>query len=691
MAALRFFGFSFIALLAIFLALNSLVVFADQPVLPTFFYGLVINPDGTPAEAVDVSASWTDNDGNQKSITTKTLSESDVSDPVYLGHYFFTQGFVQAKEGSTIRISSSGVDKTIKAVPGGDLILVDAIVLGSSSESGQGAECTVINCGSGIGDGSTSSTGQSQGQGSGSADGAASGSDSGSGSGSGDGSGSGIGEGAGSGVPNADDLISELPDEFTKNFRSSNTSNQYSGNSATTIFGQLLDQYGSPISGKEVVAEWTDETGYHKEKTTTLTKEEAASMGNTSLEGYYKFDQGQIQPSGNSTITLKTNDGVKRAIPPKPGSVLKADLQQSSDVMSDKPSGQFGSIFINSTQNMVFTVGKKIKGNYFTSAILLAILIISIGLFYSNKIKKNIFSLMSNYSKAKLSVSAARLDTVKASSIMTTKLISIDQDESLQNLLRLFMSENVGSLLVASGKSIVGIVTERDVLRRIDFASDQPAVKSVKRIMTEILKTVNQNCNLSRLIDFSLKNHVRKIPITKDKKIVGLVTQTDIMKTFYEFFNTYKFRSQDIPIVKGMMSDSLALATNDERLGDVLNFMIKDDLDAIIVIKKDGSDSVEGFITERDILGEYYNNSSRFNLINVGQVAHVNIFSVIPGTTIIEANKIMIENNVRRLIVMVGKEPVGIVTQTDLIIAMRNFLKELSDKEVKAGIKVDSE
>jgi CBS domain-containing protein len=84
-------------------------------------------------------------------------------------------------------------------------------------------------------------------------------------------------------------------------------------------------------------------------------------------------------------------------------------------------------------------------------------------------------------------------------------------------------------VVVEKGKP-VGIITERDILKRVVLAKQNPAKTTVSDVMTRQLITADVN---SRIIDVSRtmeKNRFRRLPVTEKGKLIGIITSKDIIK-----------------------------------------------------------------------------------------------------------------------------------------------------------------
>ena len=108
-----------------------------------------------------------------------------------------------------------------------------------------------------------------------------------------------------------------------------------------------------------------------------------------------------------------------------------------------------------------------------------------------------------------------------------TKLSS---DTSISEAAAIMDEKSIGSVLIEEGNSIIGIMTERDILRKIVSKGKNPDELKVKDIMNYPIKTIDVNEHIleaSRKMD---KHRIRRLIVTENDKIVGKVTSNSISR-----------------------------------------------------------------------------------------------------------------------------------------------------------------
>jgi CBS domain-containing protein len=90
--------------------------------------------------------------------------------------------------------------------------------------------------------------------------------------------------------------------------------------------------------------------------------------------------------------------------------------------------------------------------------------------------------------------------------------------------------EHVGSLLVTDEGKIIGIVTERDIVKKAVATLGNPAIKKVKEVMATDLVTTTPDEDIFEALRIMRDYNFRHLPVKHQGKIVGLVTMKDILK-----------------------------------------------------------------------------------------------------------------------------------------------------------------
>lgn len=128
-------------------------------------------------------------------------------------------------------------------------------------------------------------------------------------------------------------------------------------------------------------------------------------------------------------------------------------------------------------------------------------------------------------------------DKVKV--VMVKHIITCGPETTLQNAAKLMKKKNLSCLIVIENKIPIGIVTERDIMFKAVANNLDSSKIFIKKIMTSPIKTINPEENLYYANSILLKNGIKRLPVIKDNKLVGILTQKDLLKHFTTLKKTF--------------------------------------------------------------------------------------------------------------------------------------------------------
>ena len=119
---------------------------------------------------------------------------------------------------------------------------------------------------------------------------------------------------------------------------------------------------------------------------------------------------------------------------------------------------------------------------------------------------------------------------VKISEIMSKKVVAVPKEKGLKEVVKAMANSKISSIMITDGGRVVGIVTERDLIKHIANNSSILNKRSIDDVMTKDPITVNSHTDLSEASQMMNNHGIRHLPIVDNERLVGLVTQTDIVK-----------------------------------------------------------------------------------------------------------------------------------------------------------------
>ncbi|HVE64699.1 MAG TPA: CBS domain-containing protein [Mycobacteriales bacterium] len=120
---------------------------------------------------------------------------------------------------------------------------------------------------------------------------------------------------------------------------------------------------------------------------------------------------------------------------------------------------------------------------------------------------------------------------MQVADIMTSASVTDSPNDSLRSAAETMWKQQTGSLLVMSGERLVGIITERDVMKAVARGRDMDAT-TVAEIMTADVMTVEPATSPHEAARAMASRWIRHLPVVDAGKVVGVVSQRDLVGVF---------------------------------------------------------------------------------------------------------------------------------------------------------------
>jgi CBS domain-containing protein len=122
---------------------------------------------------------------------------------------------------------------------------------------------------------------------------------------------------------------------------------------------------------------------------------------------------------------------------------------------------------------------------------------------------------------------------------MTRTIRTIKTSSTIKQAASLMIKYKIGSLVVIENHKPLGIVTEGDISRAIAKERDPNKVQ-VRSIMSKPLITITSDLRVEEAARIMTNANIKKLPVVEKSKLVGIITQTDIVGSSFELVTTLK-------------------------------------------------------------------------------------------------------------------------------------------------------
>ncbi|MDX1371901.1 MAG: CBS domain-containing protein [Nitrososphaeraceae archaeon] len=123
-------------------------------------------------------------------------------------------------------------------------------------------------------------------------------------------------------------------------------------------------------------------------------------------------------------------------------------------------------------------------------------------------------------------------EIITVTNIMTPlPLQVVNRVNSVTNVSLIMKEYKIGSVVVIDTENRpIGIVTERDIVRRVICERKNPLTTQVESVMSKPVITAEHTTKIDKAINIMIQNKIRRLPIVKTGILHGIITSTDLVK-----------------------------------------------------------------------------------------------------------------------------------------------------------------
>lgn len=113
--------------------------------------------------------------------------------------------------------------------------------------------------------------------------------------------------------------------------------------------------------------------------------------------------------------------------------------------------------------------------------------------------------------------------------VMSKNVKVVRPDTSVKEVVATMNKFDIGSIIVVQGERPVGIITERDILKRQVEPCLAPETLTARYIMTSPVVTIDEDASIEEAAKLMAKKRAKRLPVMNNGQLVGVVTYTDIV------------------------------------------------------------------------------------------------------------------------------------------------------------------
>ncbi|PAV47131.1 histidine kinase [Pseudomonas sp. HAR-UPW-AIA-41] len=114
--------------------------------------------------------------------------------------------------------------------------------------------------------------------------------------------------------------------------------------------------------------------------------------------------------------------------------------------------------------------------------------------------------------------------------VLHTSIVSVTPETSVLEAVTIMADSDISALMVMSGDTVEGIITERDFVRRVARLERSAYATTVGEVMTSSLITVGPQDRTRYCMQLMIERNLRHLPVLDNGKLVGLLSIRDLVK-----------------------------------------------------------------------------------------------------------------------------------------------------------------
>ncbi len=109
-------------------------------------------------------------------------------------------------------------------------------------------------------------------------------------------------------------------------------------------------------------------------------------------------------------------------------------------------------------------------------------------------------------------------------------VFTVRRETSVVELAKVLVGRRIGAAIVADGDTVVGVVSERDIVHCIAEQGAGAVERAVEDVMTADVKTVSPDTTIDDVMGLMTRRRIRHLPVLEDGKLTGIVSIGDVVK-----------------------------------------------------------------------------------------------------------------------------------------------------------------
>ncbi|MEX1024660.1 MAG: CBS domain-containing protein [Planctomycetota bacterium] len=267
---------------------------------------------------------------------------------------------------------------------------------------------------------------------------------------------------------------------------------------------------------------------------------------------------------------------------------------------------------------------------------------------------------------------------MKTRDLMTPHPSVVRTDDSFDQALRTMEGDDVRHLPVLEGRTLVGVLSDRDLLEATGWLTshEREVVGAPEGVVRDLMHTpvisLPPNAPVERLIRELVEHRIGCVPIVDGEELVGIVTEIDVLVAFAQAVEDGRIGGEADPPLATLMQTEVGTLGPEASVDEALALFEQHHWRHLPVVS---DDRVVGIVSDRDIRRE--RGTGQLELSTLAEVMMPKPILGAPDETLSTAARLLATAKVSSLPIVRNDRLVGLVTMVDLVEACGHALAAL--------------
>lgn len=254
--------------------------------------------------------------------------------------------------------------------------------------------------------------------------------------------------------------------------------------------------------------------------------------------------------------------------------------------------------------------------------------------------------------------------------IMTKEVTTAPSGDTVFSAVTKMSADAFSCVVVVDDGQVTGILTEKDVLKDVAGCSTDLGRLKIAERMSSPVQVIAADRSIIEAGKTMEAKGIKYLPVIEDGQLVGIVTQTDITRGMISL--------SALRYVADIMTRNVATVDAEAPVSEAARIMSRRNVSCLIAVHRR---EAAGIMTEKDLFKRVVTLQKDPAQTRVVDVMSFPIVAVPPSYSILSAIRKMETMHLHRLVVMESKEVCGIVTQTDIMRAIRRSFEAMESRQ----------